>query len=148
MYISETKVLSHEQLARATNINKELSGIDAINLARNLADTFDVAKNKERGVYLEKGNRQYRLEKVNGVVEIIGFVLPRSDRDAPLYDQLESVKRMLPVTIHTNGVITSEGVRLSPYDQRLSILASDLLSPTPITPMAFRRNARIGNEKP
>lgn len=119
-----------------------ISGIQIVKLARDIVYKHRIKELEEdKGVYLERGLRQYRLENVRGSIRIEGLVFPPTDENSSFNERLGDVRVLIPVVITPAGVIESEGRRISPHDRRIAILATDLSEPVKISPTLFWTNA-------
>ena len=135
-------MLSREQLTRIIDVDtRKFSGFDLVALARKTVDmTVEGEPTEDNGVYIKKGLRQYRVEKIGQSVKIEGLILPWIEARAPLLNRLGNVQAMIPLLIHPNGAITRGGSRISPHDERLVVLVSDLTDPDTLTSETYQEN--------
>ena len=119
------------------------SGFGFVALARK-ASELDISENppNDKGIYFGRGRRQYRLEKKGETITIEGLVLPPDLKDErePLFMRMNQIVRaMKPITILPNGNLKSGSDYVSPHDKRLTVLVSDLIFPTNVSPGNYNR---------
>lgn len=96
------------------------------------------------------GDRYYIASKVRGKTTINGFIMPTSLPRQPTVQQLlksSEVILMLPLEIDSNGSLSSGGVRISPYDQRIALTASDINDENLIDEEVYIKGLRSLNSK-
>ena|SRR3989338_762889 len=87
----------------------------------------------ESFAFIQKEERFYKLSRLGPRVKIEGVFIPKHTRNAALLDTLGEMRPMTKIFIDSSGTIVAGGQRISPLDERLSLLVNDLMNGDRIT---------------